>query len=396
MNSIYSIKNDIKTLWRSNGVLLLLLFFLLYSSLYIYHIYFRLLFALIALFVIPIRKSWDNAAVAILWFSLSYAFGLYVNNKINGAADYVGYMICPLLFYLFGKKIVRVSSSNNELTTFLLISIFLFGLKVYISTISDLSHGITISLSRTDEIDNTISATLQSATLSLGLIGLSTFWVFKKPFRNIKAWCFAIIFALSIVSITHYVSRTGLVIFIICTILVIAYKTKMQFSKFLLLLGVASIIVWLLSSLDFFQEDIFNAYMDRQDDLDKSMGEDGGRMYRWRHALGMMITHPIGWSTTEYEYVHNFWLDVDMYAGLIPFVFLIICTSFAIKNQLVLLKLKDNSFVAISFGIQICMFMTSFVEPILQGYATYVYFMFLIWGMQSQYLMTYKRLDTNE
>ncbi len=391
-----SLINDIKYLLRRYTVLIVLFSVALYTSMEMYNEYICILFAVIATIWNRLIKYVDKQSLWILVFSISYIIGINVNSNYVGKSLYVGYLLCPFAFYLFGKRVVATSNSNSELTTFILLCILLFGLNVYIDTISDITRGVLISASRTGDSDEEVMpATLQSATVSLGLLGLSTFWVYAPPLKKPKAVLYGLLFFMSILAVTHHISRTGLVISIFCTIIVIAYKSRYNIIKSIIILGSVSLVLWLLWRIGVFNGVVLDAYIDRKDDIDQSFGTDGGRVYRWINAIEMMIKYPGGWPA-EYTYIHNFWLDTQRLAGIVPFIALVIITAISIKNQIHLLSLKDNSFVAITLGLNICTFLTAFVEPILQGISVYVYFMFLLWGMQAQYIKSYHYIDMNE
>ena len=387
---------DIECLIGRNTLSMIALFAVLFSSLEAYNVYVRIFFAIIVILCGGIIKFADKQSFWLLLFSISYIVGLTINSNYAGRAGYISHLFCPVIFYLYGKKIVSTCNFLSELTTFLLLCILLFGFDVYINTISDISHGILLTSSRIgNEEESIMAATLQSATVSLGIVGLAAFCFFQNPIKNFKAKLYGLTFIMSILAITHQISRTGLVISVFCTFIVVAYKWRYNILKIILLLSIVSFSLWLLSKMSVFNGEIMDAYISRHDDLDQSMGMDGGRIYRWRDALSMMISHPEGW-TSDYMYIHNLWLDTQRLAGIIPFLALTIITILGIKNQIHLMSLKDNSFVAITLGLNICMLLTAFVEPILQGAATYVYFMFLLWGMQAQYLESYVNIDTNE
>lgn len=198
------------------------------------------------------------------------------------------------------------------------------------------------------------------------------------------------VFLLSLFSVAHLINRTGIALAIISVFVAISYISKNQgkLSLFLLILGIL-IIYYIIDYFALIPNDVVSAYLDRQSDLDTSMGRDGGRLYRWGYALERVLSKPFGWETSEFSYVHNLWLDVDRLSGIFPFIFLVCATFIESNKTLKLYKVRNNTLACTLLALCVICFTTNFIEPILEGMPLFFCVNCLIWGFQDSFLKQY-------
>lgn len=55
-----------------------------------------------------------------------------------------------------------------------------------------------------------------------------------------------------------------------------------------------------------------------------------------------------------------------------------------------LFKMEGNPLVGFIVGLNVCMFLSAFMEPVLEGVSTYFYLMCMMWGIQRTY---YERIE---
>lgn len=369
-------------LFKNSGILLFFFCFVCVSILMPWHVYAKDIFCLCVLFFCGLRWKQDKTLLWLLIFSVTFALMSFINHNASGA-EQIGYIVGPVAFYKFGEILVEKNKSEKLLSTFFVIMIVLLGADIYSQTFNNITSGVVVNTMRRMD-DNSLSATLMGAIVSLGFVGVPYFISVNKPFRSIKAWLFVLLFISSILTILHLVNRTGLVIAIIAILATIYYKVQSRGAGIVILVVIMATLLILMVADTPFVNEFFSAYQSREVDVESSFATGGGRFSRWGDAIGQLFVHPFGWKT-EYGYIHNFWLDVARIGGIIPFFAIVIATINGTRPMLQLYKIKDSSFIALLLALNICFFFTCLVEPIIEGVSTYVYLYFMLWGIQKRY-----------
>lgn len=98
-----------------------------------------------------------------------------------------------------------------------------------------------------------------------------------------------------------------------------------------------------------------------------------------------VFVNPFGWTPVGYRYAHNLWLDTARTAGLFPFIFLIILTIWHIKESVALIrKLNAGLLKTLLIACNVGFLLTFLVEPVMEGFMTYVFVFFMFMGITVQ------------
>ena len=383
-------KNDnrgIFELFGCNKILLIFYFIMLFVSLWSnFSIYTICIFCAIAYVVIPLRRYIDKTAIFLFLFSSYYCL-LLLFLGVGSWFKFVSYLLSPLIFYIYGKYIVDKLTSFQRLAVFLCISIFLFSMVLYVSAMQDIIQNGFVNVHREFYIwginnnDESWSATLYGIIASLGLVGLPL--VIVKNIGLIVKLVFLLLSILSLTTVIHLVNRTGIVVECICFFTVGIYILKEKKNR-ILELGILMLLIFImLSNFLCIDSDIFEAYSHRNEG-----SIDGERFDRWIDGMQNFIKYPLGWvlESTQYNYVHNLWLDIARVSGFIPFIFFLVATLLSYRDFFKLLHSNDMMIIPVLLGINVCFFLTSMVEPIIEAVPLYFYLYLMIWGIQNRIL----------
>lgn len=390
ITSIFIVIKDL--IVRTKG-LILLLFFVLLISFNPIHIYFKALFSLIALFLCKKFLSHDSFTLPLFLFSALYGTIAIYNGFNLSSGETICYFLAPLGFYVFGKHVVSVCDDEDCIVLFYILCILFFGLNVYHSTVVDMIDYGIINIRRSLIIqgygdgEDTYAATLLGVSVSTGFAGLSYFMACKRKLTSILSIVSFCLCAFSIISVVHLINRTGLVIFASVLVATYLWLGKVKTSN-LFWGGIAiALLLMLIINNNVIDAEITDAYTSRNNYGGDSM-EDNTRFLRWIEAIGKMFEYPLGWATDSLyktKYVHNLWFDSARITGILPFGLLFFLTCKSISKTRDLLKTSSSSFTALLLGLNICVYLTCMVEPIIEGNSIYFYFMCMLWGSQNQY-----------
>lgn len=379
---------------RFVGLLIVFFYYLLVVHMLTGFITQSTFFCLLVILAASGQNYHNKNATVLLLYGLSLAVIMTIKGvyDISSVVDSILSQVC---YYIFGKMVVDYyAQQRKNPLVFLLLMAFFFGAYFYLWTIIDvIGTNSLVSPQRWLVVEGTQhTATHIGTNVSIGLVGLSAFAVIRN--NKIIKWCFLTIGLLSLLSVIHMVNRSGVVIAFLSIIIVLFfyYKKTSHFKTFVisalsvLILSIALYAIAL--SNDTFQL-VVEAYAERETDVDESaLLQGGGRTIRWADALSNIPTHPFGWESSSkgYNYAHNMWLDVAKDAGWLPFVLLIVITFRIISGVLKLQKKECSSLTCTLLGINVCMFSSAFVEPVLGGMFFSCYC--VIWGFQERYYST--------
>lgn len=386
-------------LFKGNRILQILYCMMLLSSIWAgVSIHIIVIFSFAILMFVPVTKYIDKTAVLLFLFSIAYCLTLMCFD-VASWTNLISYLICPFLFYCFGRFIVDRVENINQLTTFWCISILLFSVVLYVSVIQDIIQNGFINITRTFSIwgakaDNSaLSATLYGLIASLGLVGLPFFFI-KTGTKPIVKCIFLTLGICSIMTVLQLVNRTGLVVVALTFIVLILYYYRNKFYHIIAICTALVIIFLLLIKLQIINQEVFQAYIDRNDGV-SSVSTAGGRTELWITGLQNIFIYPLGWAheKIQHSYAHNLWLDVARVGGILSFIPLVIATVFSYKTFFKLLRFKDRKFIPLLLGLNVCFFLSSFVEPVIEAIPLYFYLYLMLWGMQSQLLFKFRSYD---
>ena len=347
-----------------------------------------IVFSIFSILFLRLFKLFDIKAALITLFGLLYSVLCYMNGMNTSLAALLSIVFAPVAYYLFGKKVAARSSSPLFFVVLLGIIAFVFSSELYYRIIVDIQEFGYVKLSHHmgDEMDEELNATLYALNASLGLAGFS---ILFTEYRK-KLWLSLFFLSLSILSfitVTHLVSRTGLVVIVFVLIAIIIYNMGLRPSSVLALILVSSLFVvgflFLSDSGSF--SDVLSAYVDKGERAGGSWGTASSRSYRWSLALKNLVLFPLGWSADYRDYyAHNLWLDVDRVTGLIPFIILLAVSIMSFKDLFRLLKSNNKSVATIVFAMYLTILLCCFVEPVIEGLIVYFYIYMFFIGITNQ------------
>lgn len=375
--------------------LLIISFFLvLYNAILVGTSYYTMLFCAIALISVPMKKYFDEQARWLIAFSLLYSI---MHFFLGIRSTHIPlYLLAPILFYCFGNFIVDALNSKVSLLEFITLTIFVFSLVTFYTCIIDVRNVGLINPSRImgrmggGEYD--MAATLYGMNVSLGMTGLFIFLSIEKNSRSWVHYLLPLSFALSLLTTIHLVNRTGLVLAFFSFLTFLMYHKINSKRTLLLLLLFLIVFGYLSTKSDFLQ--ISDAYGSRVQTEGHDLTDAGNRTDKWLDALSRLFTFPFGWyKDVKYTFTHNMWLDVARLTGIVPFVAMVVVTLKAIKKNVALYAIKNDSLVLGLLSIFVVFYLESFMEPVMEGFDLYFYLLCMFWGIQKRYLDNFKQIS---
>ena len=349
------------------------------------------LFCFLITFIVPWYRYFDKLAILIISFTICFTLIGIASGFVSSVATAIAYFIPSIFFYFLGKYIVDIINHKSHLLWFIIVVVILYLFETYLTVIQTvISTGSILNTSRLfffgGNEGRQLTATLVGLCASLGFIGLPISIIYKDS--RIVQLLFMILFLLSLVTTVHLVNRTGLVICIFSLLFTLAYYYKSNISKIVFAVILCAILYAILVHFEVVTPEVLDAYAARNE-ADFTTG--GNRTGKWAEAIHQLLISPLGWAenngTTEL-YVHNMWLDIAKVTGILPFILLVLCTISSIKTLFVLLREKRDVVVAMLLSINICFFLSCFVEPVYGGLHFFLYVM--IWGFQKQYSVKFQ------
>ncbi len=376
-----SIYNSIK----ESGFLILFFFITLSLNHSFGYLTLIALFSIMCFFMITIKKRTINKQEAlIILFLITYALFSSLNNHTYKSSSVILYFIAPFFFYQFGEYVAHRYKSNNAFVLFWFIVVLLYSFDTfYFSIESIISSGQIIGTdinNRTLEFESagksfSMSATNVGLAMDIAMVGLPMLFIENNNKRRLA---FAILFLLGLATTLHMINRTGLIIAVLCLLTIIAYRYKKNIFALLFSIFLIFVTLYSLISFEIIDNDIISVYTERNDDLSTA----GNRTIRWSEAIIQLPLNPFGWSDGKAYYIHNMWLDIARIAGLIPFIILVYFSLKSFKDSFTLINKNQNSLSYLLLGLNVCFFMSCFVEPIVAG--THLLLYFMLWGFTSQ------------
>lgn len=331
----------------------------------------------------------DATCIWILVFSVCYTLISSIYGFNDGSqGSMIVFPTFPLLFYVTGRYLMdKWYSQRFEL--FLLLSIPI-ALTAMMSVFNDILFNGFQNMSRSlaiGEFKN--SATLIGLRLSLCVVGIGMLFATTKNKKERFLQVFLVLIGiLALIGTLHLLNRTGIVIALIASMLVlmanICRYSVQRLIIYFLIIGFGGYEV-VTSTKD---TDLVSNYVDREEEDEAGSVSAGGRTLRWQDGIEKIFMQPMGggvFQNGRRYYAHNFWLDVSEIAGILPFIALLGCTLIGIwKNVEIILSRRVSSFfnswlIVLNVGF----FLSCFVEPIMEGLPTYAFLYFFFWGMTS-------------
>ena len=381
------------TLSFKNKILLFTFFVVLITSLWVNNIYLLFGFSVLCWIFIPQKKWWDNLTVSLLLFSLFYGFMIIMNGKVNSNFNLFSYMIAPVAFYRFGRWSMNIFKEEKSRQKFLMFSIFLYLLYFLILTFKDISLVGIVNPTRVllGDLgdDHAKAATLYGLMASVGIGCICVVFAKKENFGLRMG--FIALALLAMLGVIHLVNRTGVAIFVICIVFSFFISTKFNIPKMFGALFVLLILVFVVLQIGLVDQNVLDAYAQREEMGTYDASSMGGRSGMWVSAVGDMFVNPFGWKPIGYTFAHNMWLDIARVSGLLAFIPFLASTILHCNNLLKLLRNKYlTNFAVVILSINMAMLLSSFVEPVIEGSLLFFCLLMMIWGITKSLAMENK------
>ena len=104
----------IKNLFKTQGWAFVLFMLVQLSVLWRYHVYIKDFFAILVLLFF-FRKYVDKASLFIGLFSMFYTMIWLLSGASSSMFESLSYMICPMAYYIFGKRCVLRGASTDDI-----------------------------------------------------------------------------------------------------------------------------------------------------------------------------------------------------------------------------------------------------------------------------------------
>jgi hypothetical protein len=356
-------------------------------------IYLSLLLIPVLLIKQSIFIYFDRTAILLIIFSIVYAIFSSINGyNLQSKSNLIFYMIYPTVYYIIGRYLMDHWTSQSYFLFLLLI--VPIALPAFFSISQDIIKNGFGNQSRDVEIlGRKASATLIGLQVSLCLTGIGLFFsTTQYKIEKVYQYLLVILGILGIVSVSHLLNRTGLVIAVICILFVFSMNfRKTSYSKILLLCVLISLIFYELYPL-LSSSKIFDYYAARNVNASNA----GGRIERWEYGINLVLTQPFGINKSEVIYhAHNFWLDVAKVAGIFPFIALVSVTLIHLRKSYFIIRSHISPLFLSSWllALNVGFFLSCMVEPIMEGSFAYALIYFCFWGMTSELFNKLKRQE---
>ncbi|MCR4633441.1 MAG: hypothetical protein K5648_04885 [Erysipelotrichaceae bacterium] len=308
---------------------------------------------------------------AVSFYGFSYQLGFY---------SVMGFML-PMAYYIGSN--VRCKNEENVKKLIYLLS-FSMAMHVVLNAVYELivhgTHGFFYSSSHYDIwVGDKVNSTLIAIDIDLLLAGLYhlVFHEKEKTVRKIGLFIFCpAMFYLVVIG-----RRTQCILLILLFFASFIYESfflktndqnrKRQFlTVFSVLLG-AAVLVFAAYAADLFGAKTFMDELRIIQKLKMGLINDE-RVDVFFDTIGLMPKYLSGGQKISAELglqAHNFWLDIYDYAGIMPFLLMIVYTFHCISVFFKILssrKLSDP-FKILSFSLALCFLIQFNVEPVMTG-----------------------------
>lgn len=288
-------------------------------------------------------------------------------------------MICPVTFYMLGQNYTAKVQTKTEYIWLWAVMILCYSLPLAKEIFNSINIIGLVNSFRTmgSEGADSLSATLYGLHASIGLSGIAIFFSTQKKIW-IQKIIFVFAFVVSLLTVIHLINRTGLVLVAAVIVACLLYSGKMSKGRLILSLAIVSAVAYLLIAINVLDPEITEAYIAREETATYSVMEGGGRTERWTNALVHLFTSPLGFPNERYA--HNLWLDIARVSGLFAFIPFLIATILNYKRLFRVIKRGEEGVTPLLIGLNVTMFLSSCVEPVIEGYFLYFYLLMFLWG----------------
>ena len=135
---------ELKNVLFQQGLLMWVFFAVVYSIFAPYHVYIKDLFCMIVLGTLLGYK--DKQMQWLFAFSLVYTIMIYFNGLSESHFESLSYLIGPVAFYLWGKAVMKKSSSPEAVSTFFLLLAFFSSYVLITNNLQDVADSGIVNI----------------------------------------------------------------------------------------------------------------------------------------------------------------------------------------------------------------------------------------------------------
>ena len=362
-------------------ILSVLLFAVLLTSLVPQNIYLLILLSMSGFLLLPLKKYWDQIAIAIILFSLFYTIMVVLGGEFKSGFMTLSYLITPVSLYRYGRFIMDEDFEEKPRIRLIMFMAFAYLLNVFVLTIVDMSIVGIVNEDRAllghSADDDALAATLYGLMSSVG-VGMLGVLLARKVgvFQRIFS---LVVVVMSLLVVVHLINRTGLVVAVVCLFFTILYRENFKVFKILLLAGVLALVGFAVFASGLIDPELLEAYQKREAARGMGLSTAGGRTDLWFEALGELFVSPLGWK--QHSYAHNMWLDLAKIGGWFAFVPFTVATFMYFKCLWKLVRMPYSNIALLLISMNVAMLLASFVEPVIEGSMLFFALLMFLWGM---------------
>ena len=362
-------------------ILSVLLFAVLLTSLVPQNIYLLILLSMSGFLLLPLKKYWDQIAIAIILFSLFYTIMVVLGGEFKSGFMTLSYLITPVSLYRYGRFIMDEDVEEKPRIRLIMFMAFAYLLNVFVLTIVDMSIVGIVNEDRAllghSADDDALAATLYGLMSSVG-VGMLGVLLARKVgvFQRIFS---LVVVVMSLLVVVHLINRTGLVVAVVCLFFTILYRENFKVFKILLLAGVLALVGFAVFASGLIDPELLEAYQKREAARGMGLSTAGGRTDLWFEALGELFVSPLGWK--QHSYAHNMWLDLAKIGGWFAFVPFTVATFMYFKCLWKLVRMPYSNIALLLISMNVAMLLASFVEPVIEGSMLFFALLMFLWGM---------------
>lgn len=337
--------------------------------------------------------------------AVAFAFYLVSKSHTQGNDGGLVWTILMLLFYLADSMISGSNSFNHSIILFVgavsyyylghyfaikypddysiyaifFVLMFSLSFEHIIVTMRDIFEvGLVNPLRHLETVDDehrrSVTQRVIDLSLFIGSISFITFSTKDHTLRRLKL--FYILFGIiALLCSLHYVSRTGVAIFIISFVICVIFRWKiLSFRTFLLVF--ITVGLWRVIQ----QTELFSVYASREVE-GSSILDAGSRAPLWQWGWETILNNPWGLNSSKHNhFAHNMWLDFGVKGGIIVFVMMVFltCANILKSFKIVARKYESNAFRFIVLLLSVCFFLAAFSEAIPDGNQVF-FFTYFFW-----------------
>ena len=308
---------------------------------------------------------------AVSFYAFSYQLGFY---SVMG-------FTCPMAYYI-GSNIKHPSEENIRKVIYLFA--ISMGLHVVLNAIIELIlHGVNGFFFSSSHYDFWTRQKISNTGTAINgdyLIGIMYYVLLKEKNKNLKYFTI-VLFLLSMFYLVVIGRRTSLIMLAITFIVLFLFesriikkmsgKAKAYLIRSFIIAALSVILIIVFYHFNIFScQKFLNQFRIIVKFRQGLIGDERFKLYFG--ALKLLTSYPFGGQQISGILglpIHEFWLDIYDYAGVVPFVLMIIYSLSYVKN---IVRLYRDNKISIEtkvflFGIYICTIIQMFLEPIMTG-----------------------------